>query len=51
MSYAIIVERSPSGYSAFVPDLPGCVAAAAGLREDGLPVPPATTEVSIVHVS
>ena len=28
MKYAIVIERTPSGYSAYVPDLPGCVAAA-----------------------
>jgi len=24
--YLVIIERTPSGYSAFSPDLPGCVA-------------------------
>ena len=28
MKYAIVIERTPNGYSAYVPDLPGCVAAA-----------------------
>ena len=28
MKYAIVFERTPNGYSAYVPDLPGCVAAA-----------------------
>lgn len=27
MKYAVIVERAPTGFSAYVPDLPGCVAA------------------------
>ena len=27
MKYAVVVEKSPSGYSAYVPDLPGCIAA------------------------
>jgi len=27
MKYAIVIERSPNGYAAYVPDLPGCVAA------------------------
>lgn len=27
MKYMIVVEKSPSGYGAYVPDLPGCVAA------------------------
>ena len=26
--YAIVVEKSPTSYGAYVPDLPGCVAAA-----------------------
>lgn len=28
MKYAIVIEPTPNGYSAYVPDLPGCVAAA-----------------------
>jgi len=31
--YAVVFEKSPSGYGAYVPDLPGCVAAAATLYE------------------
>ena len=27
MKYAVVVERSPTGFAAYVPDLPGCVAA------------------------
>lgn len=27
MNYTIIYETTPTGYSAYVPDLPGCVAA------------------------
>ena len=27
MTYAIVIERTLKGYSAYVPDLPGCVAA------------------------
>ncbi|CAN5862496.1 MAG: type II toxin-antitoxin system HicB family antitoxin [Gemmatimonadetes bacterium] len=26
MRYAVIIERSETGFGAFVPDLPGCVA-------------------------
>lgn len=33
MQYTVIIERSPRNFSAFVPDLPGCVATAA-TRED-----------------
>lgn len=31
--YAVVFERSSTGYGAYVPDLPGCVAAAATLQE------------------
>jgi predicted RNase H-like HicB family nuclease len=61
MRYAIVIEKAEANYSAYVPDLPGCVATAPtvqaveneireaikfhidGLKEDGLPIPPATT--------
>jgi predicted RNase H-like HicB family nuclease len=61
MRYAVLFEQTGTGYSAHVPDLPGCVAAGAtlaetresirraiglhvgGMREDGEPVPAATT--------
>jgi predicted RNase H-like HicB family nuclease len=29
MEYAIVIEKSATGYSAYVPDLPGCAALAA----------------------
>lgn len=25
MKYAVVIEKTPTGYSAYVPDLPGCV--------------------------
>jgi predicted RNase H-like HicB family nuclease len=28
MEYAIVIEKSATGYGAYVPDLPGCVAVA-----------------------
>jgi predicted RNase H-like HicB family nuclease len=28
MKYLVVVEKSENGYGAYVPDLPGCVAAA-----------------------
>lgn len=61
MRYAVVIERAGETYSAYVPDLPGCIATAAtiaaveseireairfhveGLREDGLPIPLATS--------
>ncbi len=67
MKYAIIIERGPSNYSAYVPDLPGCISTGKtveevrrhiqeaiefhldGMREDGLPIPPATTVCEYVE--
>jgi predicted RNase H-like HicB family nuclease len=31
--YAIVVEKAKANYSAYVPDLPGCVATGATVRE------------------
>jgi predicted RNase H-like HicB family nuclease len=33
MRYAIVIENAISNYSAYVPDLPGCIATAATVRE------------------
>jgi predicted RNase H-like HicB family nuclease len=33
MRYAIVIERSENGFGAYVPDLPGCVAAGETLPE------------------
>ena len=33
MQYAVVIEKSPRNYSAYVPDLPGCIATGA-TRED-----------------
>ncbi len=59
--YAIIIEKTATGFSAYAPDLPGCIATGGdkcevesemksairfhidGLKEDGLPVPQATS--------
>jgi predicted RNase H-like HicB family nuclease len=35
MKYAVIYEKSRTGYSAYAPDLPGCVAAGSTLEETG----------------
>lgn len=35
MRYAIVLERGPASYGAYVPDLPGCVAAGE-TREEAL---------------
>ena len=67
MRYGIVIEKAAGNYSAYVPDLPGCVATGAtreeaerairdairfhvdGLREDGLPIPEATSVVEYVE--
>ncbi len=67
MRYAVVIEKADGNYSAYVPDLPGCVATGStvadveqeirdairshieGLREDGLPVPAATSSVEYVE--
>ena len=33
MRYAIVIEKADSSYSAYVPDLPGCVATASTVAE------------------
>jgi predicted RNase H-like HicB family nuclease len=33
MKYAVLFEKTETGYSAHVPDLPGCVAAGPSLEE------------------
>jgi len=33
MKYAVVIEKAPSNYSAYVPDLPGCVATGATVEE------------------
>ena len=33
MRYATIIEKTPNNYSAYVPDLPGCVATATTVAE------------------
>ena len=69
MRYAIGIEKAEGNYSAYVPDLPGCVATGVsvaeveaeireaivfhveGLREDGLPIPPPTSQVDYVDIA
>ena len=69
MRYAIVIEKADGNYSAYVPDLPGCVTTGKtieeveknireaiqfhidGLKEDGLPVPPATTLCEYVEAA
>jgi predicted RNase H-like HicB family nuclease len=33
MRYAVVIEKAESNYSAYVPDLPGCVATGASVKE------------------
>ena len=33
LSYAVVIEPTATGYSAYVPDLPGCVATGHSLRQ------------------
>ena len=33
MKYAVVIEQAESNYSAYVPDLPGCVATGATVEE------------------
>jgi predicted RNase H-like HicB family nuclease len=33
MRYATIIEKTPTNYSAYVPDLPGCIATSSTLQE------------------
>ncbi len=33
MRYAVVIEKAENNYSAYVPDLPGCVATGATLEE------------------
>ena len=67
MRYAVVIEKAGDNYSAYVPDLPGCVATGEdvaaverdireairfhikGLKEDGLPVPAATSIAEYVE--
>jgi predicted RNase H-like HicB family nuclease len=69
MRYAVVIEKAEGNYSAYVPDLPGCVATGAtvkeveaeirgaiafhveGLREDGLAIPDAASQVEYIEVA
>jgi len=69
MRYAVVIEKAEGNYSAYVPDLPGCVASGTtvaevesqireaiafhveGMREDGLPIPPPSSQVEYIDVT
>lgn len=38
MRYAIAIERGPKNFSAYVPDLPGCIAAGKSLDDTRRPI-------------
>ncbi len=46
MKYAAIIEKTDNGYSAYVPDLPGCVAAGDTTEE----VESLIREAAVLHV-
>ena len=46
MRYAIVIEKAASNYSAYVPDLPGCVATGATVIE----VETAIREAIAMHI-
>jgi predicted RNase H-like HicB family nuclease len=68
LRYAIVIEKAPANYAAYVPDLRGCIATGAtvaeteslvreaiefhleGLKSDGLPIPPPSSQVDYVDV-
>ena len=68
MEYAVIYAKTKTGFSAHVPDLPGCIATGRtleitrtrlreaiemhlqGIREDGLAIPKATTQVESLRI-
>ena len=69
MRYAIVIEKAGANFSAYVPDLPGCIATGetvaeaeqmireaielhiSGMREDGIPIPPPSSQVDYVEVA
>jgi predicted RNase H-like HicB family nuclease len=66
--YAVVIEKGERNFSAYVPDLPGCVSVGdtmeeakaeirdaiefhlEGMREDGLPIPKASSRAEYVDV-
>jgi predicted RNase H-like HicB family nuclease len=49
MKYLVIVEECPGGFGAYVPDLPGCVAAGR-TRKEVLEIPPPTSRGTDVEL-
>jgi predicted RNase H-like HicB family nuclease len=69
MRYTVVIEPAGDNFSAYVPDLPGCVATGstekeatemiaeaigfhiAGMRAEGLPIPPPRTRAFAVDAA
>ncbi len=69
MRYAVVIEKAQKNYSAYVPDLPGCIATGesvadvqqsireaielhlSGMREEGIPLPPPSSQVDYIDVA
>ena len=58
MGYLVIYEKTDTGLSAYIPDLPGCVATGVdkdevfqNLKEEGLPVPLPSTQSDLLEVA
>jgi predicted RNase H-like HicB family nuclease len=47
MRYAVVIERAEGSYSAYVPDLPGCIATGATVAE----VEAGIREAVVLHVA
>jgi predicted RNase H-like HicB family nuclease len=47
MRYAVVIEKGPTSYGAYVPDLPGCVAVGASAAE----VKTLITEAIALHLA
>lgn len=54
MRYAVVIEKAPANYAAYIPDLPGCIATGITVAEteslNGLPVPPPNSQVEYVDI-
>ncbi len=54
MKYMVVVEEGSSSWGAYVPDLPGCVAAGEshldGLKESGESFPPPHSSSELVEI-
>ena len=50
MTYTVVIEKTGNGYSAYVPDLPGCVAAGDTREETEALIPEPHTTSTLVTV-